>query len=193
MRFKPQEGLEVMATGRLTTFPGKSTYQIVVEAIEPAGIGALMALLEERKKKLAAEGLFAEARKRPPPFLPPAAVSSTSPTGPGIPACRHAFTDRFPPPLLFWPCRGQGEMGAAARGLPRPQDLLGFARQRFDSASGRLRHALRSFAREKRGRLVGWQGRLDVRLIALRAERCQERLHAIDREMRQVVRRLVQQ
>src|ERR1700750_2898088 len=58
MRFKPQEGLEVIATGRLTTFPGKSTYQIVIEALEPAGIGALMALLEERKKKLAAQGLF---------------------------------------------------------------------------------------------------------------------------------------
>ena len=63
MRFKPQEGLEVIATGRLTTFPGKSTYQIVIEQLEPAGVGALMALLEERKKKLAAEGLFAEARR----------------------------------------------------------------------------------------------------------------------------------
>src|SRR6202000_2194802 len=64
MRFKPQEGLEVIATGRLTTFPGKSSYQIVIESLGPAGVGALMALLEERKKKLAAEGLFAEARQQ---------------------------------------------------------------------------------------------------------------------------------
>src|SRR5689334_14559793 len=64
MRFKPQEGLEVIATGRLTTFPGKSAYQIVIESLEPAGIGALMALLEERKKKLAAEGLFDARRKQ---------------------------------------------------------------------------------------------------------------------------------
>ena len=64
MRFKPQEGLEVIATGKLTTYPGSSKYQIVIEAIEPAGIGALMALMEERKRKLAAEGLFDEARKQ---------------------------------------------------------------------------------------------------------------------------------
>jgi exodeoxyribonuclease VII large subunit len=70
MRFKPQEGLEVIATGKLTTYPGSSKYQIVIEAIEPAGVGALMALLEERKKKLAAEGLFAAERKRDLPLLP---------------------------------------------------------------------------------------------------------------------------
>ena len=70
MRFKPQEGLEVIATGKLTTFPGSSKYQIVIDAMEPAGVGALMALLEERKKKLAAEGLFDEARKKPLPWLP---------------------------------------------------------------------------------------------------------------------------
>src|ERR1700740_2457667 len=63
MRIKPEEGLEVIATGRLTTYPGRSSYQIVIESLEPAGLGALMALLEERKKKLAAEGLFDEARK----------------------------------------------------------------------------------------------------------------------------------
>ena len=68
LRFKPEEGLEVIATGRITTFPGKSKYQIVIEALEPAGIGALMALLEERKQKLAAEGLFEEARKKPLPY-----------------------------------------------------------------------------------------------------------------------------
>ena len=67
---KPEDGLEVVATGKLTTFPGKSSYQIVVEQFELAGVGALMALLEARRKKLAAEGLFDPARKRKPPFLP---------------------------------------------------------------------------------------------------------------------------
>jgi len=70
MRFKPQEGLEVIATGKLTTYPGSSKYQIVIEALEPAGIGALMALMEERKRKLGAEGLFDEARKQLLPWLP---------------------------------------------------------------------------------------------------------------------------
>ena len=70
LRFKPEEGLEVIATGKITTFPGSSKYQIVIETLEPAGLGALMAQLEERKRRLAAEGLFAEERKRPLPFLP---------------------------------------------------------------------------------------------------------------------------
>src|SRR5690606_15040197 len=70
LRFKPAEGLEVIATGKLTTYPGSSKYQIVIEQLEPAGVGALMALLEERRKKLAAEGLFADERKRRLPFLP---------------------------------------------------------------------------------------------------------------------------
>src|SRR5215212_11487642 len=81
MRFKPQEGLEVIATGRLTTFPGSSKYQIVIEALEPAGIGALMALMEERKRKLGAEGLFEEARKQLLPWLPEVIGVVTSPTG----------------------------------------------------------------------------------------------------------------
>src|SRR4051794_17931709 len=70
MRFKPQEGVEIIATGKLTTYPGSSKYQIVIEALEPAGIGALMALMEERKRKLGAEGLFDEARKQLLPWLP---------------------------------------------------------------------------------------------------------------------------
>ena len=70
LRTRPQEGLEVVATGRVTTFPGKSSYQIIIESLEPAGVGALMALLDARRKALAAEGLFDEARKRPLPFLP---------------------------------------------------------------------------------------------------------------------------
>ena len=80
IRFKPEEGLEVIATGRLTTYPGKSSYQIVIDRLEPAGVGALMALLEERKKKLAAEGLFDEARKQLLPFLPEVIGVVTSPT-----------------------------------------------------------------------------------------------------------------
>jgi exodeoxyribonuclease VII large subunit len=315
LRFKPEEGMEVIATGRVTTFPGKSSYQIVIESLEPAGIGALMALLEERKKKLAAEGLFDEARKRPLPFLPSVVGIITSPTGAVIQDMLHGFAERFPACVLVWSVRVQGEtcaaevaaavagfnrlgpgdpvprpdvlivargggsledlwgfneeivaravaaskipvisavghetdwtlidfvadaraptptkaaewavpkhgeliarmneltvrrlqavtrivqsarshLRAAARGLPRPQDLTGFARQRFDGASGRLSYALRSFAGQKRARLGQWQGRLDARLIAQRAERCHERLQGLDREMRQVVRGLVQQ
>src|SRR4028119_249958 len=81
LRIKPAEGLEVVATGRITTFPGKSTYQIVVDSLEPAGVGALMALLEERRRKLTAEGLFALERKRKLPFLPTVVGVVTSPTG----------------------------------------------------------------------------------------------------------------
>jgi len=315
LRFKPEEGMEVIATGRVTTYPGKSSYQIIVEAIEPAGAGALMALLEERKKKLAAEGLFDAERKRPLPFLPRVIGVITSPTGAVIRDMLHGFDERFPACVLLWPVRVQGEtcaaevaaairgfnalgpgspiarpdvlivargggsledlwgfneeivvracaestipiisavghetdwtlidlaadaraptptkaaewavpkhseliarmmelrerrhlamargmegrrsaLRAAARGLGRPQDVVGAARQRFDGATTRLRQSLRSFAAEKRSRLVRWQGRLDLRLITQRAERCQERLRALDREMVQVVRRLVQQ
>ncbi len=138
MRFKPQEGLEVIATGRLTTFPGKSTYQIVIEALEPAGIGALMALLEERKKKLAAEGLFAEARKQLLPWLPEVIGVVTSPTGAVIRDILHRLEDRFPRHVLVWPVRVQGEgsaeqVAAAINGfnalpeggrIPRPEVLI---------------------------------------------------------------------
>ena len=98
IRFKPQEGLEVIATGRLTTYPGRSSYQIVIENLEPAGVGALMALLEERKKKLAAEGLFDEARKQLIPFLPAVIGVITSPTGAVIRDILHRLSDRFPAP-----------------------------------------------------------------------------------------------
>ena len=138
MRFKPQEGLEVIATGRLTTFPGKSTYQIVVESLEPAGIGALMALLEERKRKLAAEGLFGEARKQLLPWLPEVVGVVTSPTGAVIRDILHRLEDRFPRHVLVWPVKVQGEgsaeqIAAAIRGfnalpvdgrIPRPDVLI---------------------------------------------------------------------
>src|SRR3954467_709859 len=137
MRFKPQEGLEVIATGKLTTYPGSSKYQIVIEALEPAGIGALMALMEERKKKLAAEGLFDEARKQLLPWLPEVIGVVTSPTGAVIRDILHRLQDRFPRRVLVWPGKVQGEgsaeqVAAAIRGfnalpeagkIPRP-DLL---------------------------------------------------------------------
>src|SRR5918994_561706 len=93
LRLKPQEGLEVVVTGRITTFPGKSKYQIVIDTLEPAGVGALMALLEERRRKLLAEGLFDAARKRALPFLPCTIGVVTSPTGavPGAPTAASAI------------------------------------------------------------------------------------------------------
>ncbi len=113
MRVKPEEGLDVVATGRLTTFPGSSKYQIVVDTLEPAGVGALMKLLEERKKKLAAEGLFDEARKQLLPFLPEVIGVVTSPTGAVIRDILHRLADRFPRRVLVWPVRVQGESSAA--------------------------------------------------------------------------------
>jgi exodeoxyribonuclease VII large subunit len=113
LRTRPQEGLEIVATGRITTFPGKSSYQIVIEALEPAGVGALMALLDERRKKLAAEGLFDESRKRPLPFLPKVVGVVTSPTGAVIRDILHRLNDRFPRRVLVWPVRVQGETSAA--------------------------------------------------------------------------------
>jgi exodeoxyribonuclease VII large subunit len=112
MRVKAEEGLEVIVTGRLTTYPGRSNYQIVVDRLELAGIGALMKLLEERKKKLAAEGLFNEARKQLLPFLPAAIGVITSPTGAVIRDILHRLEDRFPRHVLVWPVRVQGETSA---------------------------------------------------------------------------------
>lgn len=113
MRVKPEEGLDVIATGKLTTFPGSSKYQIVIDSLEPAGVGALMKLLEERKKKLAAEGLFDEARKQLIPFLPEVIGVVTSPTGAVIRDILHRLSDRFPRHVLVWPVRVQGEQSAA--------------------------------------------------------------------------------
>ena len=113
LRFKPSEGLEVIASGKITTYPGSSKYQIVIETLEPAGIGALMALLEERKKQLTAEGLFAPERKRPLPFLPRVVGIVTSPTGAVIRDMLHGFAERFPTHVIVWPVRVQGETSAA--------------------------------------------------------------------------------
>jgi exodeoxyribonuclease VII large subunit len=138
LRIKPAEGLEVIATGRVTTYPGSSKYQIVIDALEPAGVGALMALLEERKRKLGQEGLFDEARKRKLPFLPRVIGIVTSPTGAVIRDMLAGFAERFPARVLLWPVRVQGEtcaaeVAAAIKGfnalpvdgpLPRPDVLI---------------------------------------------------------------------
>ncbi|MCF8469682.1 MAG: exodeoxyribonuclease VII large subunit [Parvibaculum sp.] len=113
LRFKPEEGMEVVATGKLTTYPGSSRYQIVIEHLEPAGVGALMALLEERRKKFEAEGLFASERKRPLPYLPDVIGVITSPTGAVIRDILHRLQDRFPRRVIVWPVRVQGETSAA--------------------------------------------------------------------------------
>jgi len=94
-KFQPEQGMEVVATGRITTYPGQSKYQLVIEKLEPAGLGALMALLEERRKKLAAEGLFDESRKKPLPWLPEVIGVVTSPTGAVIRDILHRLADRF--------------------------------------------------------------------------------------------------
>lgn len=132
----PQEGMEVIATGRLTTYPGRSKYQIVVETMELAGEGALLKLLEERKRKLAAEGLFDETRKKQLPFLPQLIGIVTSPTGAVIRDMLHRISDRFPTSVLLWPVLVQGEgaasqIAAAIRGfnqLDQKPDVLIVAR-----------------------------------------------------------------
>ncbi|MGR3495561.1 exodeoxyribonuclease VII large subunit [Citreimonas sp.] len=136
-----EEGMEVIATGRLTTFPGQSKYQIVIEEIRPAGMGALMAMLEKRRAALQAEGLFDAGRKRPLPYLPEVIGVVTSPSGAVIRDILHRLRDRFPRKVLIWPVAVQGAACAAdvARAiegfnrlspggaLPRP-DLLIVAR-----------------------------------------------------------------
>ncbi len=141
LQTQPEEGMEVIATGRLTTFPGQSKYQIVLEDLRPAGAGALMAMLEARKAKLAAEGLFDAARKKQLPFLPDVIGVVTSPSGAVIRDILHRLRDRFPRKVLIWPVAVQGakcapEVTRAIEGfnaltpggaLPRP-DLLIVAR-----------------------------------------------------------------
>ncbi len=106
---QPEEGMEVVATGRLTTFPGQSRYQIVIEDMKPAGVGALMAMLEARKKALAGEGLFAPERKQQLPYLPDVIGVVTSPSGAVIRDILHRLRDRFPRKVLLWPVAVQGE------------------------------------------------------------------------------------
>ena len=112
---QPQEGMEVVATGRLTTHAGQSKYQMVVEALAPAGVGALMAMLEARKKALEAEGLFAAERKRPLPYLPEVIGVVTSPSGAVIRDILHRLSERFPRRVLLWPVTVQGPNAARRR------------------------------------------------------------------------------
>lgn len=141
LSFVPEDGIEVVATGKLTTYPGRSKYQIVVESMEIAGEGALLALLEKTRQRLAAEGLFASERKRPLPFLPRTIGVVTSPTGAVIRDILHRLEDRFPVHVLVWPVQVQGrgaeaQIAAAIEGfsalpasgpVPRP-DLMIVAR-----------------------------------------------------------------
>jgi len=141
LKVKPEEGMEVIATGKLTTYPGRSSYQIVIERLELAGLGAIMKMLEERRTRLAAEGLFAPERKKAIPYLPEVIGIVTSPTGSVIRDILHRLADRFPRRVIVWPVAVQGEAAAAQvtaaiRGfnalepggaIPRP-DLLIVAR-----------------------------------------------------------------
>lgn len=111
--FTPEDGIEVVCVGRVTTYAGRSQYQLTVEYMEPAGIGALMALLEKRKQQLAAEGLFDRERKQPLPFLPEVIGVVTSPTGAVIRDILHRLSERFPSKVLLWPVVVQGEQAAA--------------------------------------------------------------------------------
>ncbi|MCG3267311.1 exodeoxyribonuclease VII large subunit [Yoonia sp. I 8.24] len=135
---RPEEGMEVVATGKLTTFPGQSKYQMIIEDIAPAGAGALMAMLEKRKAALAAEGLFAPERKQTLPYLPGIIGVITSPSGAVIRDILHRLRDRFPRKVLVWPVAVQGQrcapdVAAAIAGfnqltpggaLPRPELLI---------------------------------------------------------------------
>jgi exodeoxyribonuclease VII large subunit len=113
LKIKPEAGMEVICTGKLSTYAGSSRYQLIVEQVELAGLGALMALLEERRKKLAAEGLFDADRKKKLPFLPEVIGVVTSPTGAVIRDIMHRLQARFPRRVLIWPVAVQGEKAAA--------------------------------------------------------------------------------
>ena len=133
LKHMPEEGLEVIASGKLTTYPGSSKYQIVIDNIEPAGAGALMALLEERRKKLAAEGLFEDGRKQLLPYMPKVIGVVTSPTGAVIRDILHRIADRFPVHVVVWPVRVQGETSGkeVANGVHQLNNLpenMGIAR-----------------------------------------------------------------
>jgi exodeoxyribonuclease VII large subunit len=135
LSMRPEEGMEVIVEGKLSTYPGRSNYQLIIEKMELAGAGALMALFEKRKKMLAAEGLFDEARKVELPFLPKTIGVVTSPTGSVIRDILHRITDRFPSHVLVWPVLVQGDKAAEqisaaingfnqSDGFPRPDVLI---------------------------------------------------------------------
>lgn len=143
LKIRPAEGMDVICTGRLTTYPARSSYQLVIEQIELAGIGAILKMLDDRRQKLAAEGLFAAERKRPLPLFPQVIGVITSPTGAVIRDILHRLSDRFPCRVLLWPVAVQGEGAAdqvraaiegfnalppggdlSGEGIPRPDVLI---------------------------------------------------------------------
>ena len=124
LAFLPEDGIEVIATGKLTTYPGRSNYQIVIERMEIAGEGALLALLAKTKARLEAEGLFDRARKRPLPFLPRTIGVVTSPTGAVIRDILHRLADRFPSHVLVWPVLVQGPGAAEQVADAKAQGVL---------------------------------------------------------------------
>jgi exodeoxyribonuclease VII large subunit len=130
LTFKPEEGLEVVAEGRLTTYPGRSQYQLIADRMAPAGVGALLAQLEKLKAKLAAEGLFAPQRKKPIPYLPRTIGVVTSPTGAVIRDILHRLRERFPRRVILWPVLVQGPeaAGQVARAIRGFNALVGDTR-----------------------------------------------------------------
>ncbi|MEP6343474.1 MAG: exodeoxyribonuclease VII large subunit [Maricaulaceae bacterium] len=135
LSMRPEEGMEVIVTGKLTTYPGRSNYQLIIDSLELAGAGALMALFDKRKKALAAEGLFDNDRKVELPFMPKTIGVVTSPTGAVIRDILHRITDRFPVHVLVWPVLVQGDRAAEqiasaitgfnhGAGFPKPDVLI---------------------------------------------------------------------
>lgn len=138
LKFRPEEGMEVIASGKISSYPGSSKYQMMITRLEPAGEGALMVMLEKQKRLLAAEGLFDEARKKPLPFLPEVVGVVASPTGAVIRDILHRLADRFPRRVILWPAAAQGEacapeVSAGIRGfnalkpggpIPRPDVII---------------------------------------------------------------------
>lgn len=108
LSIRPEEGLEVICTGKITTYPARSNYQLVIESMELAGQGALLKMLEDRRKRLEAEGLFDPSRKKPLPFIPQTVGIITSPSGAVIHDILHRIADRFPRHVLVWPAAVQG-------------------------------------------------------------------------------------
>src|SRR6185312_9113048 len=259
IQLQPADGMEVVCTGRLTTYPSRSRYQLVIESVELAGVGALLKLLEDRRKKLAAEGLFDEARKKKLPYLPDVIGVVTSPTGAVIRDILHRLSDRFPRHVIVWPVRVQGEgsaeeivvraaadsmiplisavghetdvtlidfvsdkraptptaaaemavpvkaellmrldglarrslscwqraqdhrrteLRAAARALPKAEELLAIPRQRLDGCAERLPRALRANAQIHHTQLSRIAGRLAPQLLRTNVERRRVRLDA---------------
>ncbi|GIX13567.1 MAG: hypothetical protein KatS3mg118_1526 [Paracoccaceae bacterium] len=143
----PEQGMEVIATGRITTFAGQSRYQLIIEHLEPAGLGALMALLEKRRKMLAAEGLFDPARKKRLPFLPRVIGVVTSPTGAVIRDILHRLADRFP--RRWWSGRSRCRANVPRRGRRRHSRLQRPAGRRADPAPRRAHRRPRAGDRSR--------------------------------------------